>query len=133
MTLSKSAKSLNKVVSDVLEEGMKRGVRGRKKVPQGALPFAMSEAIVLPYLIGCNLLQVALALELAGRGFSKVLSHNLEGCWLWTLNPSFNIRLAVKIAILGALAGLILSEGLLHHSLFACSFQEREKKISVTM
>jgi len=133
MTLSKPAKSLNKVVSGVLEEGMNRGIRGRKKVPQVALPSATSEAIVLPHLIGRNLLQVALVPELTGRGIRKVQSHNPEGYWLWTLNLYCDICLAGKSAIPDALAGLILSEGLLHHSLFSCSFRETEKKISVTM
>jgi hypothetical protein len=48
-----------------------------------------------------QLLEIAFAPELAGRGISKTQYHELGGFWMWTLNPYFDIRLAANIAIPG--------------------------------
>jgi hypothetical protein len=48
-----------------------------------------------------QLLQIAFAPELAGREMSKTQYHELGGFWMWTLNPSFDIRLSGNIAIPG--------------------------------
>jgi hypothetical protein len=48
-----------------------------------------------------NLIEIALAPELAGRGISKVLYHGIGGYWQWTLNPYFDIRLSGEVAIPG--------------------------------
>jgi len=48
-----------------------------------------------------NLLQVALAPELAGGGIGKAKYHEIGGFWSWTLAPYFDIWLAGNIAIPG--------------------------------
>jgi hypothetical protein len=53
-------------------------------------------------MMNTNLLEVAFAPELAGKGIGKAQVNEVGGYWLWTLNPYFDIRLAGSFAFLGS-------------------------------
>lgn len=52
-------------------------------------------------MVKTNLIEVAFAPELGGRGIRKTQYHEVGGFWQWTLNPYFDIRLSGNIAIPG--------------------------------
>jgi len=52
-------------------------------------------------VVKTNLIEVAFAPELGGRGIRKTQYHEVGGFWQWTLNPYFDIRLSGNIAIPG--------------------------------
>jgi hypothetical protein len=52
-------------------------------------------------MVNPNLVEVAFAPELGGRGIRKTQYHELGGFWQWTLNPYFDIRISGNIAIPG--------------------------------
>ena len=53
-------------------------------------------------MINTNLLEVAFAPELAGKGIGKAQIHELGGYYQWTPSLSFDIRLAGNLAFLGS-------------------------------
>ena len=52
-------------------------------------------------MVNTNLVEVAFAPELGGRGIRKTQYHEVGGFYQWTLNPYFDIRFSGNIAIPG--------------------------------